>query len=382
MAARTCLDPYAGRVQQRSGQGSGWVVGRAAGAPVVVEPSVLVGALVLAAAFYPAQAGLGSAALLVAAVFVVVLFASVLLHELAHGLVGRALGHHPRAFTLTLWGGHTTFKTDLAAPGRSALVAFAGPVANLLLGAAFFSLWTVADVSPVMGWMLANAAWINVVLGVFNLVPGLPLDGGHILEALVWKITGRRTSGTVAAAWIGRAVAAVLVVAVVVTPYLRGGSPSVFGVIWAVIIAWTLWSGASGALRYVRHTAALGTLSPASVGRRAGGVVANTSVAQALGTAQGASAEAVVVLGPDGRPAAYVDPTAVASVPREAVGVTAVSAVAVPLPEGAVVDVSVTGEQLLAAFRRTGGAAPLVVTAGGRVVAVVLPGDAAQVLQG
>ncbi|MDR3069190.1 MAG: site-2 protease family protein [Cellulomonas sp.] len=233
-----------------------------------------------------------------------------------------------------------------------------------------------------MAWILENAAWINVVLGVFNLVPGLPLDGGHVLEALVWKITGRRTSGTVAAAWIGRVVAVSLVVAVVVGPYLNGGRPSMFGVVWAMIIAWTLWSGASGALRYVRHTAAAGTLSPASVGRRAVGVVADTSVAQALRTAHGVSAEAVVVLGPDGRPAAYVDPTAVASVPREAVGVTAVSAVAVPLPEGAVVDVSVTGEQLLAAFGRTGGVVPLVVTAGGQVVAVVVPGDVAQVLQG
>ena len=347
---------------------------------MVVEPSVLVGALVLAVVFYPAQAGLGSAALLVAAAFVAVLFASVLLHELAHGLAGRALGHQPQAFTLTLWGGHTTFETDLAAPGRSVLVAGAGPVANLALGAAFFSFWTVALPGTVTAWMLVNAAWINLVLGVFNLVPGLPLDGGHILEAVVWKVTGRRTTGTVVAAWIGRVVAVGLVVAVVVVPYLRGGRPSTFGVIWAVIIAWTLWAGASGALRYVRHTTALRTLNPATVGRKAVGVVADTTVAQALHTARSAQAVATVMLGPDGRPAAYVDPKAAASVPREALAITGVSAVAVPLPDGAVVDVSATGEQLLAAFARTGGAVPLVVTSGGRVVAVVVPGDVAQVL--
>lgn len=386
MAARTGLDPYAGRVQQRRRQatnrGSGWVVGRVAGAPVVVEPSVLIGALVLAAAFYPARAGLGSAALLVAVVFVLVLFASVLAHELAHGLAGRALGHQPRAFTLTLWGGHTTFTTDLAAPGRSALVALAGPTMNLLLGAGFYSIWAVAGLSPTMAWMFANAAWINLVLGVFNLVPGLPLDGGHILEAAVWKVTRRRTTGTVVAAWIGRVVAISLVTVVVVVPYLRGNRPSMLGVVWGVIIAGTLWAGASGALRYVQHTAALGTLSPASVGRKAVGVVADTTVAQALGTAHSLSAEAVVVLGPDGRPAAYVDPKAVASVPREAVAVTGVAAVAVPLPDGAVVDASVTGEQMLAAFSRTGGAVPLAVTAGGQVVAVIMPGDVARVLQG
>ncbi len=349
---------------------------------MVVEPSVVVGALVLAAAFYPAQAGLGSAGLLVAAIFVVVLFASVLCHELAHGLAGRALGHQPRAFTLTLWGGHTTFKNDLATPGRSALVALAGPVTNLLLGAAFYSLWSVTGLSPITAWMLANAAWINLTLGVFNLVPGLPLDGGHILEAVVWKVTGRRAAGTVGAAWIGRVVAVGLVVVVLVVPFLRGSRPTMLGVVWAGIIAWTLWTGASAALRYVRHTATLGTLSPASVGRKAVGVVAGATVAQALGTARAVSAEAVVVLDPSGRPASYVDPQAAASVPREAVAVTGVTAVAVPLPDGAVVDASVTWDQLLAALRQTGATVPIVVTSGGQVVAVVVPGDVAQVLQG
>ena len=369
-------------MQQRSERvtrGSGWVVGRAAGAPVVVEPSTLVGALVLAAVFYPSQAGLGSAALLVAAGFVAFLFASVLCHELAHGLAGKALGHQPRAFTLTLWGGHTTFETDMRAPGRSALVALAGPVVNLLLGAAFFSVWTVAT-GPVTAWMLVSAAWINLVLGVFNLVPGLPLDGGRVLEAVVWKVTGQRTTGTVVAAWIGRVVAAGVVVAVLVLPYLRGSRPTVVGVAWAVIIAWTLWSGATEALRYVRHTAVLSTLTPVTVGHKAVGVVADTTLAQADLAVRSTGAELVVVLGDHGRPAALVDPRAVATVPSEVYALTPVSAVTVPLPGGAVVDAGTDGAELVAAFGRAGSSV-LVVTSGGRVVGVVTTEDVNEALK-
>ena len=355
------------------------MIGRAAGAPVVIEPSTLVGALVLAAVFYPGQAGLGSAALLVAVGFVVFLFASVLFHELAHGLTGRALGYRPRAFTLTLWGGHTRFETDMRTPGPAALVALAGPVVNLLLGAAFHSLWTVTS-GPVTAWMLSYAAWINLVLGVFNLLPGLPLDGGHVLEALVWKVAGRRTTGTVVAAWIGRVVAVGVVVVMLGLPYLHGSRPTLVGALWVMIIAWTLWSGATGALRYVRHTEVLSTLTPVAVGHKAVGVVADSTLAQADLACRTTGAVLVAVLGDHGEPVALVDTRAVASVPWEQYALTPVTAVTIPVAEGAVVDAGADGAELVAVFQRTH-AQLLVVTSGGRVVGVVTVHDVNEALK-
>ena len=92
---------------------SGWVIGRVAGAPIILAPSWLLAAVVLTFLFAPTvrswSPDLGGRVYVVAAVFVVLLFASVLVHELAHGLVARARGQQPREFVLTLWGGHTTF---------------------------------------------------------------------------------------------------------------------------------------------------------------------------------------------------------------------------------------------------------------------------------
>ena len=98
------------------------MIGRVAGAPVVLSPSFLLAAIVLTAAFTPSvqsATGLGTGAYVVAAVFVVLLFGSVFCHELAHGLVGRARGQQPTAFVLTLWGGHTSFGGAAATPGST-----------------------------------------------------------------------------------------------------------------------------------------------------------------------------------------------------------------------------------------------------------------------
>ena len=355
-------------------------MGRVAGAPVVVEPSTLIGMLILAALFYPAGAGLGSGALVVAVGFTLFLFTAIFLHEVAHGMAGRMLGHHPRAFTLTLWGGHTTFHNSPTTPGRSAVVAAAGPVMNLLLAAATYGLLTVVGAHPVTVWVLAYATWINILLGVFNLIPGLPLDGGRVLEAVVWKITGRPATGTVVAAWIGRAVAVGVVVVAIGVPYLNGMAPRFGQVVWSLLIAWTLWTGATAALRYVRHTAAMGTVSMATVGTAAVGVVADTTLEQAEVALRAADAKVVVVLGDDGRPQALVDARALGAVAPQVYALTPVTAVTVPLAPGAVVDVGVTGVDLVAAFGRSRAPA-VVVTDHGRVVGVVTAAAVSQALE-
>jgi len=355
-------------------------VGHVAGAVVVVEPSALVGMLLLAAVFYAASAGLGAGALVVAVGFTLFLFVAFFMHGLAHGLAGRVLGHQPQALTLTLWGGHTSFRTNPSTPGRSALVAVAGPVMNLLLAAVTYTLWTVAEAHPLAAWVLLYATWINIVLGVFNLLPGLPADGGQVLEAVVWKITRRRATGTIVAAWIGRVVAVGIVVLALGVPYLNGTSPRLWSALWVVLIAWTLWSGATAALRHVRHTAAMSTVSLATVGTPAVGVVADTTLEQAeIALRAGGGKVVVVVLGDDGSPQGLVDARVLSEVPPEVYALTPVTAVTVPVPVGAVVDAGITGVGLVAALSRSG-ASLLVVTDAGRVVAVVTAAAVAQAL--
>ena len=367
---------------------SGWVLGHVAGAPVVLARSWVLAAVVLTLVFAPSvQSWTGGGGLLpyvVALVFVVLLFASVLVHELAHGLVARARGQQPHAFVLTLWGGHTTFGGAAPSAATSALVAVVGPVANLVLAAAFL---LVADHAVPDGTLLQTVlragALANGFVGLFNLVPGLPLDGGRILEAAVWAATRDRHRGTVVAGWAGRVVAVGVVLAVLVRPLLAGTSPDLVTVAWAALIGAFLWSGASGAVRAGRSGRAVDALSLQTVGRPAVVVGAQASLAQARATAAAAHAAEVVVLAPDGRPAAYVDTAAAARVPAELAGTTNVVAVCTPLPVGAVVDGALTGDALLRALSAASAHGPVVAAlVEGRVVALVRTSDVVAALRG
>lgn len=364
----------------------GWVVGRVAGAPVVLAPSSLLGAVVLTLVFAPSLAGLGSRAYVVAAAFVVLLFASVLVHELAHGLVARRRGQQPRAFVLTLWGGHTTFSGPDPGPATTALVAVVGPVANLLLAAVFLGLARVAPAGSLGEWLMYSGALSNGFVGAFNLVPGLPLDGGRILQAAVWAGTKDRNTGSVVAGWCGRVVAIGTLGLALGVPLAGGSSPSLFTIAWAALIAAFLWSGASQSIAAGHRGKQVDTLSVHTVGRPAVGVPYDVTVLEAGLRAQAAGALDVVLLAPDGRPAAFVDTAAAASVPAEAVATTPVQAVSVPLPYGAQVDAHARGNALLqavaAAAGGSGSAAAVVAIDDGMVVALVRVADVLAAVRG
>ncbi len=352
------------------------MIGRVAGAPIILAPSWLIAAVVLTLIFAPtvrARAGdLGGLVYVVALGFVVLLFASVLVHELAHGFMARARGQQPREFVLTLWGGHTAFGGATPTPGSSALIAVVGPVANLVLAAGFLALAQGTDSSSLVGLLLWSGCLANAFVGLFNLVPGLPLDGGYLLEAAVWAVTKNRHTGTVAAGWVGRVVAVGVFVWALVRPLASGRQPELYDVVWAALVGAFLWSGASAAVRGGRTQKAVGLLTVGSVGRPAIGVGHSESIAHAGALAAAAGAQEVVILSPDGRPAAYVDRAAAASVPPDAAGTTPVTAVAVPLPGGAQVDGLLTGQALVAAVGRATEHSPVVVAlVDGRVVGLI-----------
>lgn len=123
------------------------------------------------------------------------LFASVLLHELGHSLVARSQGIQVNSITLFLFGGIAAIEQESKTPGQAFQVAIAGPVVSLLLG---FGLALVSLALPAgtpLAVVATNLSGLNLVLGLFNLLPGLPLDGGQILKAAVWKVTGNRFRG-------------------------------------------------------------------------------------------------------------------------------------------------------------------------------------------
>ena len=200
--------------------------------------------------------------------FVVLLFASVLVHELAHGLMARARGQQPREFVLTLWGGHTAFGGATPTPASSALIAVVGPIANLLLAAGFLAVAQGVETNSLVGLLVWSGCLTNAFVGLFNLVPGLPLDGGFLLEAAVWAVTKNRHTGTVAAGWVGRVVAVGVFAWALVLPLVQGRQPEIYDVVWAALIGAFLWSGASAAVRGGRTQKAVGLITVASVGRR------------------------------------------------------------------------------------------------------------------
>lgn len=359
----------------------GWVVGHVAGAPVVLAPSWLIAVAVLTALSVPAArilTGLdGSAVWFVALAFVVLLFVSVFLHELAHGLVARARGQQPHEFVLTLWGGHTAFGGAAPTPATTALVAIVGPVVNLVLAAVFGGA-LLLDLVPrgtVLWALVWSGAVTNGFVGLFNLLPGLPLDGGRVLEAAVWAVTKNRYTGTVAAGWVGRVVAVAVVAWALLGP-LNAGADSFGEIIWAVLIGAFLWSGASASVRGARAQRNVDGVTLASVGRPVVTVGHGDSLAHAGAVAAAAGVQDVVVVAPDGRPAAYVDRTAAGSVPPQAAGSTPVTAVSVPLPVGATIDGALVGQALLNDLARATRLSPVVVAlVDGRVAGLVSARD-------
>jgi Zn-dependent protease len=148
-----------------------------------------------------------SAYWLVGALGAGLLFLSLLAHEMGHALVGRREGIGVRGITLTLLGGFTQFETEPATPGAELRVSAVGPFTNFVLAGVFFAgeqalagdLGTVGLVAEALGWV----AFVNLLLAALNMVPGAPLDGGAVLGALVWKVTGDRTRAQAITAGIG-----------------------------------------------------------------------------------------------------------------------------------------------------------------------------------
>lgn len=315
-------------------------LGRVAGAPVVLTPAWVLVATFVVLAFGPQVARalpqIGAGAWLVAGAYAVLLALSVLVHEIAHAVVGRAFGQRPHEIVLTLWGGHTQFRGPHAGPGGSVATALAGPAANLVLAALAWGAGEALGARGVAGLLLDVTVWANLLLAAFNALPGAPLDGGRMVESAVWAATGSRDRGVAAAGWAGRAVAVGLVALVLVGPLLRGERPGLVMTVLLVWVALTLWRGASEAVERGRWGRRLERVRLDALRLPAVPVPLTATVAQAL--AVGDATTARVAVDEAGRPRGVVDLTAVQALAPEVAAATPVSAVCRAVAPEAVLD--------------------------------------------
>lgn len=175
----------------------------------------------------------------------ILLFVSVLLHEMAHSLVARARGLPVRDITLFIFGGVSSIEREPRSPGADFLIAIVGPLTSIIIGAICYGLWafvTNEGNSPLAAILLYLGA-ANLLLGLFNLIPGFPLDGGRILRAIVWKFTGDINRATNIAAAIGQVIAFSLIIWGIFLFFTGNG----FGGLWIAFIGWFMLSAAQGA---------------------------------------------------------------------------------------------------------------------------------------
>lgn len=363
-------------------------MGRPLGIPVYVSPTwFIVAALITISYKDVVSASLPwlteMAAYLVAFAFAVLLYVSVLLHELAHCVMAKRYGLPVRRITLYLLGGVSEIEREPDSPGREFLVAFAGPLLSLGLAVVGFGLdvFVVPEggVADVLVWQL----WVaNLIVGVFNLLPGLPLDGGRMLRAGVWKITRDSGRGTVAAAWAGRGLAIVMVVGPFALALLSGQPPGTTFVLWSVLLAAFIWFGASQSLRSARLRARIPHVNARSLARRAIPVTSDVPLAEALRRAVEARAGALVVVDHDGRPIAVVNEAAVEATPSHRRPWVNVGSVARTLEPSLVLAADLSGEALIAAMRETPAGEYLLVERGGEVYGVLSTADVNRIFSG
>ncbi len=134
------------------------------------------------------------------------LFSSVLAHELGHSFAAISQGISVKSITLFIFGGLATLEKESETPLEAFLVAIAGPLVSILLFGVFAFVAETAPLSAPLQAVIGLLAYINLVLAVFNMIPGLPLDGGNVLKAIIWKITGNPNKGVIIAGRVGQAI--------------------------------------------------------------------------------------------------------------------------------------------------------------------------------
>lgn len=363
-------------------------LGRIAGIPVSLSTSWFFIAVIMVVLFAPRirlwLPGVGWAvAGLTALGYTVVLAVSVLVHELGHAVVARSVGWRGSTIEITLWGGHTTFEEVHSGPGRSLLVSVIGPVLNLLLAGLGFLALRLGEPTGVAATLLIMFAWSNLILGVFNLLPGLPLDGGRFVESIGWRATGSRAKGTIAAGWAGR-ILTVLGAAAAILGWLQQRSvPPLLVLVIAVAVLFPLWTGAGAALDHGRIRLKVEGIDPAELLEPVTLVPATATVAdaEAAGVLTGTVVMSGSGTGHEPR-VLRILPEAVAAVPPGLRASTPVSSAAVDAADTTSLPVDADGDHVVEAVLATDSGTVLIVGSDGAARGVIRRENVIAALEG
>ncbi|MFG2131192.1 site-2 protease family protein [Streptomyces sp. NPDC048751] len=366
----------------------GLLMGRPFGVPVYVAPSWFLVAILITWVFGGqldrVLPELGALRYLVSLFFAIAFYASVLVHELAHTVAALRFKLPVRRIQLQFFGGVSEIEKEAETPGREFVLAFVGPLLSLVLSGLFYLAMQPVEPGTVPGVLLAGLMISNLIVAAFNLLPGLPLDGGRMLRAVVWKITGKPMSGTIAAAWVGRALAVTVLIGLPLLTQSGAlgsaaedsvGMDTVMDALLAAILAAIIWTGAGNSLRMARLREHLPELRARTLTRRAVPVETDTPLSEALRRANDAGARALVVVDAHGEPVSLVREAAIVGVPEHRRPWVPVSGLAQDLTDGMRVSAELAGEDLLDALRATPATEYLVVEETGEIYGVLSAAD-------
>jgi Zn-dependent protease len=367
--------------QERS---AGLSAGRYFGVPVYFSPSWLLFAAYIVYLWspvvrdnVPTVSRSGSYA--VAFGFAVLLGISVLLHELGHTVVSLALGLKVRRIVLMLLGGVSEIESEPERPGHEYLIAVAGPLVSLMLAGIGAACYPILEPESVQRFIVVQLMVSNLGIVALNLLPGLPLDGGRLLRAGVWRTSGSQATGTKAAAWGGRSVAVLLVLGAIALWYgNRDGG--MFSLLLVTLIAVFVWASAGQALRLAALQETVPQLRIAELTRPTLHISTDLSVAETIRRAQEARIGAVVLVDGDQRPRAVVSEASVLTVPENQRPWTSIADVARPLEPGLTLRDNLHGEAILEAMRTTPASEYVVVGRDGSVLGVLVTADVVRAL--
>lgn len=348
-----------------------------AGVDITVQHSWFLIVLLIAVVIEPrveeVRPGLGPLAYVAGAGFAILLYLSVLLHEISHAVAARTFQMPVASINLHFLGGATEIEGEATTPWREFVVAVVGPLTSLAIGGvAYLFIDTLGE--GLVRFSVASLAGANLVVGVLNLVPGLPLDGGRVLQAAVWAVSKRRALGVTVAAWGGR-VAAVVALCYPLIILVSGGSPSVIDYLMAFMVGAFLWAGATQALLMAKVRTRLPTLQARTLARPAIGVPADLPLAEAIRRAMAANAGSLLVVSSGGQPEAVVNEAAVASTPMERRPWMATGDLARRLESGLMLPADLQGEELLRAMQTTPATEYVLVEPSGSVYGVLVTKD-------